>query len=150
MTNEIPEFGIAVPGATYVLRPGGYAVILVDGGQVAVVSVRLGLVLPGGGQDRHELPEEAAVREVAEECGLAIRPGTRIGVADELVYAAENQTYYRKRCTFIRAEVIGLCQSCEPDHELRWITPNSAVTTLLHESQQWAVAMACGATRLDE
>src|SRR5262249_10057723 len=97
-TPSIPEFGTFVSGATYVLRPGGYAVIFSAAGEVAAVSTPQGLMLPGGGQDEGEPPETAAVREVEEECGFRIGLGPRIGMADELVYAADEGTHYRKRC----------------------------------------------------
>jgi 8-oxo-dGTP pyrophosphatase MutT (NUDIX family) len=138
----IPEFGIAVSGVAYVLRPGGYAVLFNAAGEVATVSTPLGLALPGGGQDEGERPEEAAIREVREECGLRIVLGRRLGVADELVFAAEERTYYRKRCTFFFGEVIGSSATGEPDHRLLWLSPKHAVARLLHGSQRWAVSVA--------
>jgi 8-oxo-dGTP pyrophosphatase MutT (NUDIX family) len=143
----IPEFGNAVSGAVYVLRPGGYAVLFSAAGEVAVVSTPLGLALPGGGQDDGETPEGAAVREVEEECGLRIALGAQIGVADELVFAAEEQTHFCKRCTFFLAEVVGRLGEGEPDHELVWLSPRDALSMLLHESQRWAVSEACRQTR---
>jgi 8-oxo-dGTP pyrophosphatase MutT (NUDIX family) len=140
---DIPEFGRPAPGAAYVLRPGGYAVILGENGDVAVVATPLGFALPGGGQDPGKSPEEAATREVEEECGLRVILGARIGVADELVFAADEQVYYRKRCTFFFAEAVGGTEAREPDHELAWLAPQGALVMLLHASQRWAVAEAC-------
>jgi 8-oxo-dGTP pyrophosphatase MutT (NUDIX family) len=139
----IPEFGRPTFGTEYVLRPGGYAVIFNGDGDVAVVSTRLGFVLPGGGQNQGESPEEAAAREVEEECGLRVILGARIGVADELVFAADEQTHYRKRCTFFLAVVASRAGVGEPDHELVWLSPQDARLELRHESQRWAVAEAC-------
>ena len=129
------------------LRPGGYAVIFGDGGDVAAVSTPLGLALPGGGQNPGESPEGAAAREVEEECGLRVILGARIGVADELVFAADEQAHYRKRCTFFLAEIIGAAGVGEPDHELVWLSPQDAQVMLLHESQRWAVAEASRRTK---
>jgi 8-oxo-dGTP pyrophosphatase MutT (NUDIX family) len=140
--SGILEFGIPVSGATYVLRPGGYAVILSARGEVAVVSTPLGLALPGGGQNDGEPPEDAAVRETQEECGLRIRLGPRIGMADELVFAADERTHYRKRCTFFLGEVIGGDAVGEPDHVLVWLSVADAAARLLHGSQRWAVVEA--------
>jgi 8-oxo-dGTP pyrophosphatase MutT (NUDIX family) len=141
-TPAIREFGTFVSGATYVLRPGGYAVIFSDAGDVATVATPRGLMLPGGGQNDGESPEGATLREVEEECGLRITLGSRIGVADELVFAADERTHYRKRCTFFFADVIGGVRVDEPDHKLTWLS-RDAVASLLHESQRWAAAEAC-------
>jgi 8-oxo-dGTP diphosphatase len=138
-TPAIPEFGILDPGATYMLRPGGYAVIVTAAGEVAAVSTPLGLMLPGGGQDDGESPEDAAIREVKEECGLRINIGRRIGVADELVYAAVERTHYRKRCTFFLADLVGGDAVGESNHKLMWLPLRDAAVRLLHESQRWAV-----------
>jgi 8-oxo-dGTP diphosphatase len=139
---HIPEFGQAVTGAEYALRPGGYALIFDAAGRVAVVATPLGLSLPGGGQEGAESPEDAAVRETGEECALRIVLGRRVGVADELVFAADEGRHYRKRCVFILADVAGQTGAAEPDHELRWLTPERAAADLLHGSHRWAVAEA--------
>jgi 8-oxo-dGTP diphosphatase len=143
MAFRIPEFGIAASGVEYVLRPGGYAVIFNGAGAVAVVSTPRGLFLPGGGQEIEESPEEAAVREAREECGLHISLGGRIGVADELVLAESEGTHYRKRCVFFFAEIVEELGVGEPDHELAWLAPDAAARELRHESQRWAVFKAC-------
>lgn len=142
MVEPSREFGDVVPGVTYVRRSGGYAVICDTGNEVAVVSTRQGLFLPGGGQEDAETPEQAAVREAYEECGLRIRLRSRLGTADELVFAADEATYYRKRCTFFSAEVVRQEGRGEADHQLIWIIPEEAVARLRHESQRWAVSQA--------
>lgn len=142
MTTDIPEFGHGHPGITYRLRPGGYAVILNHARQIAIVSTPSGFVLPGGGQNDNESPHDAAIREAHEECGLLIKPGHAIGLADELVFAAGEQVHYRKRCTFFLAEVIGQQGTGESDHELIWLSPQEAMGKLLYESQRWAVSNA--------
>ena len=107
MPLAIPEFGTPDPEANYVLRPGGYAVVFGPGGEVAAVWTPQGVVLPGGGQEDGESPEDAAVGEAAEECGLQVTLGVRIGAPDELVFAANERAHYRKRCTYFVAAVIG-------------------------------------------
>jgi 8-oxo-dGTP diphosphatase len=143
---DIAEFGVASPDVEYVLRPGGYSVIFSATGEVAIVMTPDGLALPGGGQEGAESPEEAAVREAREECGLVIALGNRIGVADEMVFSEGH--YYRKRCTFFIAESLESVEASEPDHELIWTSPERAISELRRESQRWAVAEACRLTAL--
>ena len=144
MKSHIPEFGLDPSEAQYILRPGGYTVIFNAGGEVAVVSTPKGVFLPGGGQEDAESPEEAAIRETSEECGLRIALGGRIGIADELVFAADEGAHFRKRCVFFLAEIIEEVGAGEPEHELIWLTPQAAIARLRHESQRWAVFEACG------
>jgi 8-oxo-dGTP pyrophosphatase MutT (NUDIX family) len=108
---------------------------------IGVVATPVGLVLPGGGQKDGESAEAAAVREASEECGLRVTLGRCIGVADELVFAAEDGVHYRKRCTFFLGEAAGRCGVGEPDHELMWL-PIGEAGRLRFGSQRWAVAEA--------
>ena len=125
----IPQFGSVAQDADLVLRPGGYAVIVDAEGRIAVLDVPAGRMLPGGGQDAGESPEDAALREAAEECG----------VADELVHARAEGRHFRKRCTFFRAHVVGTARRVDTDHVLAWVAPGDAIATLAHASQAWAV-----------
>lgn len=134
--------GASEPGTHYVLRPGGYGVILNAAGELAVVATSRGYHLPGGGQADDEPLTETTVREVREECGLEVRVGRCIGTADELVYASKEDCHYRKRCTFFLAEVVGHAAGCEVDHRLEWIPADRAVSELVHESHRWAVSEA--------
>jgi 8-oxo-dGTP diphosphatase len=140
--TEISQFGDAMAGAEYALRPGGYAVIFDDAGRIAVVETPDMFALPGGGQDPGESPEAAAVREAVEECSLSIRLERPLGVVDELAYAAEEQIHYRKRCTFFTARAENGGGACEPGYSLHWMSPEEALTRLDHGSQRWAVAEA--------
>jgi 8-oxo-dGTP diphosphatase len=148
MTDAVREFGELAAGAHYVLRPGGYAVVVREPSQVAVVTTPRGWFLPGGALEGDETPSRAAIREARDECGLKIRIVRTIGAADELVYSADEATHFRKRCTFLlarpAAEAAG---GGEADHVLCWVSPEQATEGLLHASQRWAVAEACRITR---
>ena len=141
MIETIRQFGPFDAAADYVLRAGGYSVIARSGGQVAIVSTTHGFYLLGGGQEDGETAEQAAVREASEECGAQIRILDRIGIADELVFAADEGTHFRKRCTFFRAELLSdELTGGEDDHSLVWMSADQAISMLRHESQKWAVA----------
>ena len=149
MPEALREFGSEDAGQTYRLRPGGYAVIRSRAGAIAVVRTPEGIFLPGGGQLPGESPEDAAVRETAEECGLRIALGGCLGLADQLKFSASEGGHLRKRCTFFVAEVLdGPPQpAIEPDHELLWLTQGEAAARLSDESQRWAVRVAAGEAR---
>ena len=147
MAEDILEFGAAVAGADYLLRPGGYVVARNSRGEIAVVSTPQGFFLPGGGQDGTETPAQAAVREAAEECGLGVKLTGLLGTADELVFAASEARYYRKRCAFFSAELIGRDEGGEDDHRLLWMSVEEAARLLRHQSQVWAVSEASCLTR---
>jgi len=142
LASQIPEFGLAESGVEYVLRPGGYAVIFSAAGDVAVASTPSGLFLPGGGQEVAESPEDAAIRETREECGLHVLIRDRICAADELVFTTDEGVHYRKRCVFFSADLVGETSGSEPDHQLVWLAPAEALAGLRHESQRWALKEA--------
>lgn len=141
MIEDIPQFGEVEAGADYVLRPGGYLVTRNGRGEIGVAETPRGFFLPGGGQDDGETPEQAAIREAIEECGLYVRIARRLGVADELVWSVSEGTHFRKRCTFFGAEYIRNEGLYESDHELVWLPADKAATTLAHKSQAWAVTL---------
>ncbi|MBI4660965.1 MAG: NUDIX domain-containing protein [Verrucomicrobia bacterium] len=66
MKPSIPDFGVALPGCSYELRPGGYAVLRDGTGRIAVVVTSHGCFLPGGGQEAGESPVQALRRETIE------------------------------------------------------------------------------------
>jgi 8-oxo-dGTP diphosphatase len=140
--GAILQFGDASPGVTYRLRPGGYAIIRDGSRRVALVSTKQGLFLPGGGQEAGETPEEAAIREVHEECGFRIRIISAVGVADEMAFSTLYGEHYRKRCTFFVAALMDHDPSRMPDHDVVWMTEEEAAARLSHASQRWAIDIA--------
>jgi 8-oxo-dGTP diphosphatase len=134
-----PQFGIKLPGKDYVFRPSAYVVIRNQEGAVAVVRTPVGVYLPGGGQDPGESPEDAAIREAAEECGLLIALSTCLGVADQFALSDAGDAHFAKYSTFYRATIVGTATASEPDHEMVWLTPEQAQGQLTHESHRWAL-----------
>jgi 8-oxo-dGTP diphosphatase len=138
--HAVPVFGERVAGARYTLRPGAYAVIGNELGQVAVVRTSVGTFLPGGGIEPGETPEEAVVREAKEECALLIRQGPWLTHALQFVYSLKEKQYFEKQSTFFEATVeSALSTVVEDDHEMVWLSPADACRELSHESHGWAV-----------
>ncbi len=63
-------------------RPSVYGVIVKDGA-VLLLPQWDGYDFPGGGIDKGERIAEALVREVKEETGMSVEPGTLLQVADD-------------------------------------------------------------------
>ena len=96
--------------------------------------------LPGGGAEPGEAPETTVRREVLEECGLTVDALQWLGVVDQYLYAADERTYFHKRCTVFVASMKPLPpQSVEAGYELVWLPPEDAERYLAHASQAWAV-----------
>ena len=138
--EDTPVFGERVAGESYVVRPSAYALVPNTHGQLATVKTRRGWWFPGGGIEMGETAREAVVREVLEECAIAMRPSIQIGCAVQLVHSPTESTYFEKTSLFF-AGVIEQVRStaAERDHELIWLAPEEAARVLSHESHRWAV-----------
>ena len=134
-----PSFGEPAPGLPVQHRPGAYALILNPAGQLAVMRLREGWYLPGGGQEAGEGLETCLERELREETGHGIELLWYLGQAGQ--YISLSQYVIFKLGHFFLAEF-----SPEPpvavqehDHELHWLEPSEALTCLRHANQVWAV-----------
>lgn len=143
MTNEwerAPTFGAPVEGAPRVVRPSAYALIGDGAGRVALVRAKSGLFLPGGGVEHGETIEQAIVREVREECALAVRLGPWRAHAIQHAWSRAERTSFEKRSTFASAELMGpWAMRTPPEHELVWHAIESAASKLGPASHAWAV-----------
>lgn len=137
------QFGQADPGVTYVLRPATFGLVFRDG-RVACVRVTRDTPyhdLPGGAVDGDETEPEALVREFIEETGMMIQP------LDRLV---ETGQYFRKSDDspvnnvggIWSAQLLSIDPSAkvEDDHELVWLDPLVALSSLRHDAHAWALA----------
>jgi 8-oxo-dGTP diphosphatase len=78
--------------------------------------------VPGGHQEFGETPEDAAVREVAEETGLVVAPSARLGFTDDpMPEIGRHYVTLFIACTRLG----GRPRLMEPDKatELAWMTP---------------------------
>ena len=141
------EFGERDPTASYVVRPGAYAVMQDREGRIGIVVTPTGAFLPGGGQDPGESLEQTLIREVREECALDVVVIEELGSAIQLVYSAREETHFQKECTFFRVAIAATLEAdSEPDHELHWVEPAQAIEMLAHASniravEQWALPL---------
>ncbi len=121
-------------------RRGAYAVVLHQG-RVAVVRSRCGyLMLPGGGLELGESPEEALLREVEEECGFRIEVGDFLGEEEEHVRLTDDRRLF-KHGRFYRARMVEEATR-NPEFEVLWMEPEEAHQLLFEESQARAVLRA--------
>jgi 8-oxo-dGTP diphosphatase len=139
MKEPVPVFGERLQGETYVVRPSAYAIIENEEGEVATVLTPLGPFLPGGGIEAGETPEEAVVREAREEAGLLVRPSGEVARAIQFSYSKTERCYFEKRIVFLRAILEGTTAALEDDHELVWLTPETAAERMWHESHAWVL-----------
>jgi 8-oxo-dGTP pyrophosphatase MutT (NUDIX family) len=95
-------------------------------------------VMPKGHMEQGERPEDAAVREVAEETGLDIAILAPIAPTR---YTFGPDEGHRKRVHWFLAERTGGRLALEPIFaEARWVTPETARSLLTHESDRVIVA----------
>ena len=137
--NNVPVFGERAQGVSYKYRPSAYAVVRNAMAEFAVARTPVACYLLGGGMDPGETPEQTVDREAQEECGLVLKPLSRIGQAMEICYSVEDKVHYEKDSIFIEANVIGTITPTEVDHQLLWLAVDEAIALLSHGSHKWAL-----------
>jgi 8-oxo-dGTP diphosphatase len=71
MESVLPVFGTKLPGASYRLRPGVYALVFDELGRVALVHEEGEWYLPGGGIEAGETSEQALEARCARSARAA-------------------------------------------------------------------------------
>jgi 8-oxo-dGTP diphosphatase len=129
-------FGAQVEGHMYQVRRAVYAVIRDTVGRVATVQAHGHLFLPGGGIEAGESPEQALVREVAEECAQRLQIVEKIGEALQYFYASSEDTYFAMQAIFYAGAFLGQTpgQAALP---VVWVVPD-AKAQFFHASHVWA------------
>jgi 8-oxo-dGTP diphosphatase len=83
--------------------------------------------IPGGAQSLGETVFEAAIREVREETGIAIRPTGIITVVDSIIRDAEQRPQFHYTLVEISAEwTAGEAVAADDVDDVRWATPAAA------------------------
>lgn len=136
-------FGTIEPGRVYTPRPGAYGLIAGEGDRLLVIEQRGDFILPGGGLDPGETPEQALVREMLEETGHALSVGAKLCEAREFAYELDYETHFEKLCVFFRAELgPKTTEPVELDHTMVWMPRAEAAERLSKGSQRWAAGQA--------
>ena len=130
-------FGTHVDGHTYHARRAVYAVIRDSDSRVAAVRYRGKLFLPGGGIEVGESPEQALVREVAEECAQRLHIAEKIGEELQYFYASSEDTYFAMHTIFYTGTFLGQTPG-QAEYSVVWVLPDDTVP-FFHASHVWAV-----------
>jgi len=138
--NHIREFGNRLDGKNYIDRPGVYALIEDNHGQIAVIETSNRYFLPGGGIDSGETEVEALKREIMEEIGCQTSVLAELGEAVEYVKASTEGQYYRIHSRFYKVQIDSkIGEGIEKDHRLVWLGQGDALKLLMRQSQVWAI-----------
>jgi 8-oxo-dGTP diphosphatase len=139
--ESVPQFGRRLAGAFYDDRPSAYGLIRDGQDRLLVCRTPRFVMLPGGGVDPGESPEDAMGREVAEETGLVVTSARLLCRANHYMRALDKDAYVNKLGFFYlaTAEDRGR-QPIDDDHDILWLAGDEAIGLLSHEFNRWAVA----------
>lgn len=128
----------------YTDRRGAYG-ILVEDGRLACADTGNGLLLPGGGIEAGETPEQALERKCVEEIGKRVRVGAFVCEADQYVDAPIAWIPLHAIGRFYRVKAVETLP-VGTEHTLVWVPVGEAAERLLLPYQQYAVRRALGST----
>lgn len=135
-----PTFGVKLKGRHYQYKQSVYGVAY-DQRQQTFLTVETqlnNLLLPGGGIERGETPEQALHRELLEETGFSIQIDAPIGRAEQYALTPDgeailNDAFFFRMTLHERIQI-----AVEWDHRLVWCGFHE-VDDLFHAHQVWAV-----------
>jgi len=138
--DSVPHFGTQQAGIEYSQRPSVYAIIQDANYQIAVVKHKGAFFLPGGGIEPGETPIEALQRELIEETGYRTKDVVKRGEAVEYLQGVLEGEYYCIHSTFFIAQLqTQVSTLTEPDHQLIWIKPETAIPKMQRAGHKWAI-----------
>lgn len=150
MSPQIPQFGARQPGRDYTPRPGSYALVFNDKGEILIVEEHGFYWLPGGGLEAGESHEQGLRREMLEETGYAVEILGELGRANEFTQDPVNKRFHNKHCAFYRVRLVG--ESTGPrvaDNHPSWMAVEAALSKLYDETHRWAVLRAVETPPID-
>jgi 8-oxo-dGTP diphosphatase len=143
---NVPVFG-ATDAQPVIDRPAAYALLRTNRGVAVVLAEDGRLFLPGGGLLDGESPEEAVMREVMEECGLAVLCDKRYAEAVQY-FTARDGRHYRSHMVFVIccAKATGT-DAGFGEHTTLWLTEMPAQLQFAHAAHAWALRTYVGPRR---
>ena len=129
----------------YVPRPGAYAVILNQQGDLLTIETATGTFLPGGGQDPGETLLETLLREVDEELGVVIEPIQYLLAADDCRYSPIYKQHFHIQAHYFlgtideQAELIP-----EQGAKTKWHPLKDAASVLTRGNDRWLMRLFLG------
>ncbi len=137
----VPQFGTAPKGSKVRTRPSAYGLLRDAQGRLLICETPECVMLPGGGIDPGEEPEQAMRREVAEETGLVVVTASLLCHANQLIVSRDGQAWLNKTGSYFVATVEDHGgQPVEHDHACLWLNLDDATAALSDEAHRWAVA----------
>lgn len=134
------SFGALVPGKPCHERPGAYAIIFNEKGEVAMVHSCFGYYLPGGALEGEESHTACIVRECMEEIAAVVAVQEYVTCADMYLYFAPSDVNVHGVGYFYMADLLELTDApSEEEHELVWLSAEECSEKILYAHQAWAV-----------